>query len=154
MQIVIYKKMSEDNKVKFNYDFEAFGIALREDEFKEANIFANRIMSNAFLFDERNFGILGHILKEIANDGINIQQSKDEKLIKEYSHASIEIFGKITKMIESNSINLKEAWNKYSSHQDKTKILFMSSVESKAYQKPDKTLSSLVIKKLMKILEE
>ncbi len=146
--------MSEDMKKKFEYDFEAFGIAIREEEFKEANIFANRIMSNAYLLDGKDFGVLGHILKEVANDGINILQSKEPKLIKEYTQNSIEFFGKITKMIETDSINLKNAWNNYSDHQDKTKLLFMSPAESKAYQKTDKSLSNKVIKKLMELLEK
>ena len=57
-------------------------------------------------------------------------------------------------MIETDSINMKNTWNKFSDHQDKIKILFMSSSESKAYQKTDKSLSNTIIKKLMSMLKE
>ena len=67
-------------KEGFPEDLDAYGIAIKEKDFKWANIFANRIMSNSYLFDQKETGIIGHVLKEIASDGINLQQKKDRDM--------------------------------------------------------------------------
>jgi len=146
--------MSDYDVINFRYDLDAFGFCVKENDFKQANIFANRIMSNTFLFDKKDFGIIGHICKEIANDGIVAQQGKDEKLLLEYSEKSQKVIGVIIKMLDSESLNLKKIWSHYSAQQDSTNKLFMSEYEIKAYQKSDKDFSNKAIKKLMKILEE
>lgn len=146
--------MSDYNEINFRYDLDAFGFCLKENDFKQANIFANRIMSNASLFDKKDFGIIGHIFKEIANDGIIAQQGKNEKLLLEYSEKSQKVMGIIVKMLDTDSIHLKKIWSHFSAHQDSTNKLFMSEYELQAYQKPDKGFSNIAIQKIMKILEE
>jgi hypothetical protein len=146
--------MSDYDKTNFRYDLDAYGFCVKENDFKQANIFANRIMSNAFLFDKKDFGIIGHIFKEIANDGIVAQQGKDEKLLLEYSEKSQKVIGVVVKMLDSDSIDIKKIWSHYSAHQDSTNKLFNSEYEIKAYQKPDKAFSNKAIQKLMNLLEE
>lgn len=145
---------TEYNETLFRYDLDAYGIAVKDKDFKESNIFANRIMSNAALFDSKEFGIIGYILKEISTDGINVQQSKDDKTIVDFSQKTSKVVGTIIKMLEAKQINLKEIWSLYSSHQINTHTLFMSKPEKIAYVKLDQNFSNSVVKQLVGILEK
>lgn len=154
MDVLFEKKMTGYDETKFRYDLDAYGLTVKESDFKQANIFANRVMSNSFIFNSRDFGIIGHILKEIASDGINVQQSRDEKLLNEYSKKSEKVLGEIVTMLDSNKIDLTKIWSHFSAQQDTTMKLFMSDYETRAYAEPDKDFSHEMIKNLMEILEE
>jgi len=141
------------NQIIFRYDLDAYGISVKDKEFNEANIFANRIMSNAFLFDTKQYGLIAHILKEIAIDGINVQQSKDNQLLSEFSQKSSKVVGSIMKMLEQSKIDIDELWSIYSDHQKSTRTMFMSKSEKMAYVKPNSKFSKEAIRNLMNILE-
>ena len=145
---------SEYTETIFGYDLDAYGISVKTKDFRSANIFANRIMSNSSLFDSKQFGIIGHILKEIANDGIKIQMSKDDKMLLDYSQKSSKVVGTVVKMLATKKIILDDLWSAYNQHQISTHTMFMSPSEKIAYVKLDETFSNNTIKQLITILEK
>lgn len=146
-------KSTEYNDKVFQYDLDAYGISVKDKDFKESNIFSNRIMSNAYLFDKQIYGIIGFILKEVAEDGLNIQQ-RDPKAVSEYLKQSLKIVGSIITMLKQNEVSIEELWNMYSEQQLSTHSMFMSKNERAAYPKLEKDFSTNIIKKLLEILEE
>lgn len=141
-------------KEGFPEDLDAYGIAIKEKDFKWANIFANRIMSNSYLFDQKETGIIGHVLKEIASDGINLQQKKDPKQLSDYSQKSRHVVGGIITMLEKNQIDCDEVWQLYNNHQKATNKMFQSEIEQTAYPKTNEVFSISIIDKLIELLEK
>src|SRR3989338_8542608 len=141
-------------KEGFPEDLDAYGIAIKEKDFKWANIFANRIMSNSYLFDQKETGIIGHVLKEIASDGINLQQKKDPKQLSDYSQKSRHVVGGIITMLEKNQIDCDEVWQLYNNHQKATNKMFQSEIEQTAYPKTNEVFSISIIDKLTELLEK
>jgi len=137
----------------FQNDLDAYGIAVKEKDFKEANVYANRIMSNAYLYDQETFGIIGFILKEITEDGINLQARKEAETITDYVKKSTKIVGRIITMLNNNDISMKELWNVYSENQISTHKMFMSKTEQNSYVKLNQNFSKSVINKLMELLQ-
>ncbi len=138
----------------FPQDLDVYGISIKDKDFKQSNIFANRIMSNAYLFNHREIGIIGHILKEIAIDGTNLQQSKEPAVVIEYAKKSSKVVGGIIAMIEKNTIDLHEAWTLYYDQQKATNRMFMTKVEQDGYVKPDELFTSELIDQVLRIFEE
>lgn len=150
--------MSEDkapySKKIFRYDVDAYGVSIKEKDFIQANVFANRIMSNAAIFNEKTFGITGFILKEIASDGVNIQQSKDDELLADFAKKSSKVVGSIITMLNNKRIDLKQLWLEYHQHQRTTHSTFMSKQEKATYLQLDEDFSSRMIHELVLILSE
>lgn len=137
----------------FRYDLDAYGYSVKEKDFKNANIFANRIMSNAALFDTKGYGIIGHILKEIAVDGMNLQQTTDVSEVPTYAKESSKVVGQILKELESG-IDLNQIWNAYNNQQISTHHLFMIKIEKSAYLKPDTSFSNNALDKLISYMNK
>jgi len=148
------------DETKFRYDLDAFGVSIKEKNFKDANIFANRIMSNAVIFDKKEYGIIGHILKEIAVDGLQLQQSIIISEVPTYAKHSSKVVGLILKLLETK-MDLEQIWDSYNQHQNDTHQFFMSKIEKNAYLKSDTKFSKNVIaflieyiRKIQKLFEE
>ena len=137
----------------FPQDLDAYGISIKEKDFKWSNILANRIMSNAFLFDSKECGIVGHVLKEIASDGLSLQQ-KDSSVLIDYSNISRKVVGGIITMLEKNQIILDHLWELYSDQQYSTNKMFQSKIEQAAYVSSNEEFSTAIIDKLLNLLEE
>lgn len=148
--------MSKTNyylKEVFLQDLDAYGISIKEKDFKWSNIFANRIMSNSFLFDNKECGMIGHVLKEIASDGLTLQQ-KDPSLLADYSQISRKVVGGIITRLEKNQFTLDHLWELYSNQQQSTNKMFQSEIEQKAYISPNEAFSTAVIDNLINLLEK
>jgi hypothetical protein len=142
------------SKEIFLADFDAYLAAAKVKDFREANIFANRIMSNAYLFDLKNYGLIGFVLKEIANDGTLMQQSKDSQLLAEFSKQTSKHLEKLTSLAKKDSTNLNELWEVFSDSLLLNRDAFMTKNEKLAYKKTNVEFSSQSIVKLLQILEE
>jgi len=154
----IRKSMSSEiqnySETVFRGDLDAYGISIKEKDFKEANIYANRIMSNAYLFDQETLGITGFILKEFVEDGLNLQQRKENEIISDYGKKTSRVVGRVISMLDENGISLKELWEIYSENQLSTHKMFMSKIEQNAYVKLNPNFSQQAIKKLMELLQK
>lgn len=139
----------------FATEVDGFGIALKERDFRWANILANRIMSNAYIFKNKNYGIVGHVFKEIANDGLVLQQKKpDSASIIDYANFSKKVVGGIIKMIEKQEIDLNQLWELYHDQQNSTNKMFQSKIEQTIYLKENNEYSSIFIQNLLNLLEK
>lgn len=140
-------------KEVFPQDLDAYGISLKEKDFKWSNIFANRIMSNSFLFDNKECGIVGHVLKEIASDGLTLQE-KDSSILADYSQLSRKVVGGIITTLEKNQFTLDHLWELYSNQQQSTNKMFQSEIEQKAYISYNEAFSIAFIDNLINLLEK
>lgn len=138
----------------FSQDLDAYSAAVKTEDFREANIFANRIMSNAFLADNKEFGIIGYILKELANDGMLLQQSKDKKSLTDFSKDATKLTGKIVSLAKSEKIDFSKLWDYNADIYFISKESFMTKNEISAYRTKDTAFSKKVLDKLVNILNE
>ncbi|WP_268542001.1 hypothetical protein [Candidatus Nitrosotenuis cloacae] len=148
------KNESSYSKTIFLEDFNAYLAAAKVKDFREANIFANRIMSNAYLFDSKNYGLMGFVLKEIANDGTLVQQSKDSQLLTEFSKQTSKYLEKLSALANKDSTNLNELWEVFSDSLLMNRDSFMTKNEKVAYKKTNVEFSNQSIIKLLQILKE
>jgi len=138
----------------FSQEVDGFGIALKEKDFRWANILANRIMSNSFAFENKDCGIVGHVFKEISSDGLVVQQKNpDSSLIADYANFSKKVVGGVVKMLEKNQIDLNQLWELYHTQQHATNKMFQSKIEKAAYLNPNPEYSSIFIQNLLLLLE-
>lgn len=148
----IRKSMSSEiqnySETVFRGDLDAYGISIKEKDFKEANIYANRIMSNAYLFDQETLGITGFILKEFVEDGLNLQQRKENEIISDYGKKTSRVVGRVISMLDENGISLKELWEIYSENQLSTHKMFMSKNRAKCLCKIKPKLFTAGYKKI------
>lgn len=142
------------DEVIFRYDLDAYGISVKDKNFKDANIFANRIMSNAVIFDEKEYGIVGYVLKEIANDGLNLLQSSNISEIPLFVRASSKIVGLVLNLLESKKIDLEQIWDAYNQHQNSTHKLFMSKTEKNSYLDQNTKFSKSAINTLIEYMRK
>ena len=138
----------------FHLEVDGFGIALKERDFKWANILANRIMSNAYVFENKSCGIVGHVFKEIASDGLVLhQRDPDSSIVSEYADHSKKVVGGIIKMLEKHEIDLNQLWELYHIQQTATNKMFQAKIEQDIYLKTNNEYSSIFIQNLLEILE-
>lgn len=95
----------------FSQDLNAYKSAVKRGDFDLANIFANRMMSNAYLFNEKNLGLIGFILKEIAREGIIAKQLKD-KSAPEIVTNQVQTLMKKDEILQTDN-GLDEFWTTY-----------------------------------------
>lgn len=138
----------------FLQEVDGFGIALKEKDFRWANILANRIMSNSYIFENKDCAIVGHVFKEVATDGLGVQQKNpNSSLIADYANFSTKIVGGVIKMIEQKKFDLDQLWVLYHTQQNATNKMFQSKIEKMVYLNPDSEFSSIFIKNLLSLLE-
>lgn len=137
----------------FQQDLSAFSAAVKSKDFRESNIFANRIMSNAFLTETQDFGIVGFILKELSNDGMLLQQSKNDTSFSDFIKTAQKFVSEIIVICKNNTVDLNKIWTLYGEMLIRNRDIFMSKNEVISYKRNNSKFSKKIIHKLLKVLE-
>lgn len=135
-------------------DLKAAKNALEKDDLENFNIIGNRIMSNCHLFDEKQYFLLGFMIKDIANTLLPLKYSKNAKAVSTAKILTAGIFKKIFDYSSKVSASSAELWNEFHDFNNKVRRFTMLEFEEDAYtgERPDVTHEAIQI--LFKRLEE
>lgn len=120
-------KLGYTSKI-FKQDLDAFSLAIKKHDFESANIFANRVMSNAVLHDNSKFGIVGFFLKHISSEGSYAQQNQQKISLETISKAARHFMSVVISDIKN--INISDLWKELNNYNQK--IRFVSSMPGEA----------------------
>jgi len=138
------------NEEIFRQDLDVFSDNIRNKDFRSGNILANRIMSNAYFFDEKYFGIIGFFLRQFAIDGLNfntINKIEGVNLIKDKTS---EFVDKIKGQLNTEK-NLGQLWIAYSNIMMVTRPTYLVENERK-YYKTELEFTNQIFEKIFKFL--
>lgn len=139
----------EYDKKFFLQDLEAFSLSMKKNDFNSANIFANRIMSNAYLFDKKYLGILGFFLRQIANEGIimkRLNNIEGEDVVSEKSKSFISI---IKSLAQLDEYDFNELWVEFNNFIIKIRRYHLLEEEKSAYKEPNFNFTNASFKKII-----
>lgn len=146
------QKSDKYDETLFRQDFTVFNDAVKQNDFKTANIISNRIMTNAWFFDEKFFGITGFFLRQLTLDALSASNINDDavKIIKEQIKSfSDSILGQVS----SKKFNLTELWAYYTATYEKCRHEFIPSDEKSIYTTELQFTHNVFIK-ILKILSD
>jgi hypothetical protein len=89
-------------------DVEALYSAFNKEDFKKANMFANRIMSNAIIGEDPKFTIIGFFLKDISLIYLELKAKKETTMF-----STAKSFGEVYIKNINLDGNLDEYWQRY-----------------------------------------
>jgi len=135
-------------------DLRAFKSASERNDFEMSNVFANRIMSNAYLFNDKASALMGYCLKEISHDGMILNQIKDESTRDMCSTECAKLADSFIGQVEKGTIDLSGSWTQYSNFVLKSRFAFLNEDEKKAYQIADLGFTKAGLGKICDILHE
>lgn len=144
--------MTTYNKDLFGQDLQNYINAVKMKDFRTGNILGNRIMSNAYLFDEKNYGLIGFFLKQIMADALTLRNLNDPDAISAISNAAMDfVQNTIEPQLNSMLINYEKIWTGYNNVIIKTRQAFIPKSESVVY-KQNSEVSSEAFKRILTIL--
>lgn len=135
----------------FLQDLDAYKSAIKKNDFELANTFSNRIMSNAHLFNEKDYGIIGFVLKEFAREGIIAKQLKDTSAPNTISTQIQSLLKKVDSGLKSGDASTEEFWISYRNHLTQMRKSKLTSEELSAYATLNQDFTKSVT---VKVLEE
>ena len=126
--------------------------SIKKQDFHIANTLANRMMSNAWLFDKKKFGIMAFLQKQLAMIGLNAPNSESKNNI---ASLVLDNLHTISDHQVMNDLDLKSAWNAFSKTFKETRDKFLQKQEIEYYKITNPEITASVIKKLgIMLLEE
>ena len=99
-------KMGISDIVKM--DIEALYSAFSKEDFKKANMFANRIMSNAIISEDPRFAVIGFFLKDVALIYLEIKAKKETSMF-----STAKSFGEVYIKKINLEGKLEDFWKEY-----------------------------------------
>lgn len=130
-------------------DLAAIQSAFEDDDFRNMNVFSNRIMTDAIFGDENNFVIIGFFLKDMALIFENMKAKKELT-----TFATAKSFGTVfLKSIAVNDFEIGTIWDEY----HKTRIGLMEHQQSKHEKEKysqNFEFTSMVFDKLLNMLKK
>ncbi len=85
------------NNYEFKTDIQLIVDAIKKEDFNIINIFANRLISNGYIFDNRSVAIVGFLIKDLSyliNNFIDLSNKKEEPSVKSAPSSSLTLFMK------------------------------------------------------------
>lgn len=145
--------MNQYNSKIFLEDLVALKFSIERKDFESANSFSNRIMGNAYLFDEKIFGLTGFFFKELAREGaiLNQLKTRDKEIINSTKSKIISLIDLISK--DTSSINLDLVWRQYVDVTNSARFEKLNEDEKQAYSESIEFSENLA-NKIYKILLE
>lgn len=136
--------------VIFEQDLGAYKSAVNRGDFELANTFANRMMSNAYMFDEKEIGIIGLILKEMSREGMIAKQVKDKSAPNTVITQTQNTIKKIEDQIKIKKFDLDEIWKGFSNLLVTTRKSKLNQDENVAYSNLNLEFTEFACEKMTK----
>jgi hypothetical protein len=124
------------NNREFSDDIQLIVSAIKKENFEIINIYANRLISNGYIFNNRAVTIVGFIIKDLCyliNSYNDLKSSKEESTVKVTSSLTLFV-KKIEQYLKSGKpINLDEVHDDYYVSFTTLRPIFQSPEESAVY---------------------
>ena len=137
----------------FQQDLKAVKNALEKEDFHNLNIFANRIMSNSYIFKDPSRMICGLILKDLALTLLPLGSSKKTKSVGTAKALAAGFFKKLYEQSKSE-ISTKDLWSDYHEFSNATKRHLMDEHEEAGYIEEDPKFTHEAVNVLLSKLKE
>lgn len=115
-----------------NQDLLACKRAIENDLFEDANIYANRLMSNALLASDKRLMIPGFLLKEVALDLAAIQRRKGP--LADAKSVSLKFVSRLSNKLASKKLDLPALWSDFSGYFSEAHEHLMNDEERESYK--------------------
>lgn len=125
--------------------------ALSKDDFFLMNIFSNRLMSDAVMIQDLNFGLIGFMSKNASQyltkvkanlQGLASKGLTETKKTKSYKDTAENLM----KQFSNSNNNLNNLWNYYQTFVSEMRLSMLTELEQKIYTEEDKTYSTNLLK--------
>lgn len=127
--------MTGYSKELFLQDLENYKNTIKLNDLRTGNIIGNRIMSNAHLFDEKYYGIIGFFLKQIVAEALVLRNLNDSETTSVISDKTIDFVQNIIEpQINSNITDYDKIWIGYNNVMMKTRQIFIPKGEKEVYK--------------------
>jgi len=113
-------------------DMKIISEALKNSDINNANIFCNRIITDATLNKLVSPTIVGAILKDIIMDSLQFEENPDD--FKKFTDKILSLINKFEEIMETQVDNLEEIWRSYLKYFDSTRDLHFLIYEKGKYQ--------------------
>ncbi len=134
-------------------DLKAVINALDQDDFRGMNIFANRVMSNAAIVDNKRLGIVGFFLKDVALLLSSIQR-RETGAIATAKSAAKDFVDPIPRKVQDKEMPLSELWKQYHEFRLAFKKFEMDKVEEKVYVEQSSNFTDQAMDWMVRFLVE
>jgi len=143
------------------YDFKAFRQdllasikALEEEDFRNMNIYSNRIMGNAIFGDNGKLALPGFFLKEIALVVGNIKTLKPTAPFSTAKTLATKYTNELFKQTNQPNFNEIDLWTQYHEFLNEIRKFTMDSLEEKAYTSPNQSFTREAFDWLISFLDK
>ncbi|BDQ31148.1 hypothetical protein NZNM25_01520 [Nitrosopumilus zosterae] len=144
------KSSTYDNEL-FKSELLYYVKSMKKSDFKTSNILANRIMTNAWFFDNLNYGIVGFQLRQFALDALNSSRVNNTNGAKQVTSEASSFSDFIITQLSSGKFNLTELWTKFNIQREKYRKSLLPPEEKDVYpSNPDFT--NATFSKILEIL--
>ncbi len=131
---------------EYRQELQTYMDCIKKRDFESANALSNRIMSNAWAFDKKSFGIFAFFQKQFAMIAISSPNKSKDSVSK-----SIISFSNHILTSSSNESYLKYIWSDFCLTFEEIRSYILSEQEIKYYEL-NPAITSNILKKLVKVL--
>ncbi len=137
----------------FQQDLKAVKNSLEKDDFDNLNIFANRVMSNSYIFNDLEKMICGFMLKDLALILLPLEQVKSSKSKSTAKALAAGFFKKIYDQ-SKDQISTENLWSEYYKFSNAVRVNTLTEHEDVAYSGENNEFTHEAVKILLTKLEE
>ena len=148
------QKSDNYDETLFRQDFEIFNNAVKQNDFKTANIISNRIMTNAWLFNAKFFGITGFFLRLLTLDALSALNINNENAVKTIKEQIKSFTDSVLAEVSSKDFSITELWTHYTIAYEKCRHEFSTDYEKSIYTRELEFTHNVFVKMLSILNEE